>query len=165
MTERRRAFRGAAVGALTGALAVAAHATADGGEPDSTSLTLVALVSVGLGLLASTVGTRRDGRMPVAGWLAAGQVIAHLVLVLATGHAHPVGARMLAAHAAAVAVGAVLIAAAERLAAVAGSVLRSVRFVPRVPAPAAGPPLPGHLSAVVPVPLLPALSRRGPPSA
>lgn len=164
MTERRRAFRGAAVGALTGALAVAAHATADGGV-DSTSLTLVALVSVGLGLTASTVGTRRDGRIPVAGWLAAGQVIAHLVLVLATGHAHPVGAPMLAAHAAAVVVGAVLVASAERLAAVVGSVLRAVRFVPLVPAPAGGPPLTGHLSAVVPVPLLPALSRRGPPSA
>ncbi|NIL80803.1 hypothetical protein [Rhodococcoides kroppenstedtii] len=164
MTERRRAFRGAAVGALTGALAVAAHATADGGV-DSTSLTLVALVSVGLGLTASTVGTRRDGRIPIAGWLAAGQVIAHLVLVLATGHAHPVGAPMLAAHAAAVVVGAVLVASAERLAAVVGSVLRAVRFVPLVPAPAGSPPLTGHLSAVVPVPLLPALSRRGPPSA
>ncbi|MBT1190654.1 hypothetical protein [Rhodococcoides kroppenstedtii] len=164
MTERRRAFRGAAVGALTGALAVAAHATADGGV-DSTSLTLVALVSVGLGLTASTVGTRRDGRIPIVGWLAAGQVIAHLVLVLATGHAHPVGAPMLAAHAAAVVVGAVLVASAERLAAVVGSVLRAVRFVPLVPAPAGSPPLTGHLSAVVPVPLLPALSRRGPPSA
>lgn len=165
MTERRRAFRGAAVGALTGALAVAAHATADGRTPDSTSLTLVALVSVGLGLTASTVGTRRDGRIPIAGWLSAGQVIAHLVLVLATGHAHPVGAPMLAAHAAAVVVGAVLVASSERVAAVVGSVLRAVRFVPLVPAPAGSPPLTGHLSAVVPVPLLPALSRRGPPSA
>jgi hypothetical protein len=90
------------VGALTAALAVAAHGAGGGEIPGSDSLTFLVVASLGVGVLAGSVGTGRSGRLALLPWLAGGQVVAHQALALAADHSHPVGPSMLTAHAVAV---------------------------------------------------------------
>lgn len=159
---------GAAAGALTAALAVAAHGTAGGGLPSGPTAAMLALLSITLGALVATIRDAVDFRVLVA-VLAGGQLLSH-VLLSAGGHAHSptTGAPpllMLGAHVVAVAVGAALIAAGGRLAAALSRVLvvaaRLVRH------PVAGPETTTVASADQPlqsVRLLSAsLSHRGPP--
>ncbi|MGB3771658.1 MAG: hypothetical protein WBA00_10980 [Rhodococcus sp. (in: high G+C Gram-positive bacteria)] len=163
-TSRDRGLRGSAVGALTAALAVAAHGVGGGGLPTSTSLTLLSAVAVGVGVLAGGVATDAVGRRPLMLWLAGGQVAAHTALSVTSAHLHAVGSDMLAAHAVAIGLGAVLVSSVEHLFGVITSVLRSpVRpFAPlaRRSSIAATAPL----GLPTPVPAMSAVSRRGPPS-
>ncbi|AQA21905.1 putative membrane protein [Rhodococcus sp. MTM3W5.2] len=77
-------MRGAAVGALTAALAVAGHGVAGGGYPDSSALTLLVLCCAAVGALAGGLG---GGRGALLGALAAGQLVGHLALSTAlTAH-------------------------------------------------------------------------------
>ncbi|KQU04637.1 hypothetical protein ASG56_15115 [Rhodococcus sp. Leaf7] len=163
-TGRGSGFRGGAVGALTAALAVAAHGAGGGEIPGSDSLTFLVVASLGVGVLAGSVGTGRSGRLALLPWLAGGQVVAHQALALAADHSHPVGPSMLTAHAVAVGVCALLLGAAERLLRAITSVLRtptrSFTPLPRRATISATAPL----GMPTPVPALTAVSRRGPPS-
>ncbi|MBJ7341417.1 hypothetical protein [Mycolicibacterium sp.] len=110
--------RGVAAGALTAALAISAHGAAGGALPSSSSTSLLALFSATLGALVATTRATADVKVLVA-VLAVGQLLGHALLG-AAGHSHSPAAGapfrlMVAAHLTAVAVGAALIAAGERL--------------------------------------------------
>jgi hypothetical protein len=109
-------LRGTAVGLLTAALAVAAHGAA-GGAPAGAGIALLGVLAITAGGLAATLARATDVRVLLC-LLAAGQLVGHLMLGIA-GHSHggPVSSAppMLVAHALAVVVGAVLIAAGDRL--------------------------------------------------
>jgi hypothetical protein len=131
-------LRGTAAGLLTAALAVAAHGAADGTLPSGTAVALLAVLAATVGGLATTVSRAADVRVLI-GLLATAQAVGHVMLT-AAGHSHGTAAApataMLIAHALAVASGAVLIAAGDRLCrTVARAVQVSVRAVaPPVPA-------------------------------
>ncbi|EME64437.1 hypothetical protein G352_12679 [Rhodococcus ruber BKS 20-38] len=99
--------RGAFVGGMSGAVSVAAHALAGGSVPGQVPAVLLLAAAVTVGLLAA--GTR----VPIVGVLAAGQVIGHGALSLDAGHLHVPGPGMLAAHAGAILVAALLVRGAE----------------------------------------------------
>lgn len=160
-------LRGSAAGLLTAALAVAAHGAADAAVPSGTAVVLLAVLSATVGGLAATVSRAADARTLV-GLLAAGQLVAHVMLA-AAGHNHgptatPTSA-MLVAHALAVLTGAILIAAGDRL-------CRAVSRVLEVTVRAVVPPVPPRPVAVATSyhPLRSALllaasvSHRGPPA-
>jgi hypothetical protein len=134
-------LRGTAAGVLTAALAVAAHGVGSGAPPTGAAAAQLAVLAATVGALAGTIRHATDARM-LLGLLAAGQLLGHLLLS-AVGHSHPVttappGAAMLAAHLLAIAAGAVLIAAVDRLSrAVSRAVRAAVRIVcpPMIPAP------------------------------
>ncbi|OBF40654.1 hypothetical protein A5724_07720 [Mycobacterium sp. ACS1612] len=111
-------LRGTAAGLLTAALAVAAHAVGSGAAPTGAVVGLLAVLAATVGALGATMARAADVRV-LLGLLAAGQLCGHIVLG-AVGHSHaaataPPAAVMLAAHAVAVATGALLIAASDRL--------------------------------------------------
>jgi hypothetical protein len=114
-------WRGAASALLTVALAVGAHALADG-TPPGAGVALAVVLAGTLGAICA--GAPALGARGLVALLAAGQVLGHLVLA-AAGHAHtghqPL---MFGAHAAAVVVGAVLIAAGDRLCRALSTVVR-----------------------------------------
>jgi hypothetical protein len=161
-------LRGLAAGLLTATLAVAAHGIAGSGMPTGASVVLLAVLAATVGALTANIGRTSDVRVLLA-LLAAGQLAGHLMLSVA-GHSHggptspaPV---MLVAHASAVAVGAILIAAGDRL---CRTVSRAVQVTTR----AVVPPVPGRpvvVTAGADQPLLSALllaasvSHRGPPA-
>ncbi|MHC3366108.1 hypothetical protein ACYAFX_00810 [Rhodococcus aetherivorans] len=112
-------LRGAAAGALTAALAVAAHGGAGGGVPGNAAVALLLAVAAGVGLVAAHLRA-----VPTAVLLAAGQGATHLVLAaVTTGHLHA-SAPMLVAHTVAVVACAALLEAAQRL---YGPLTRAVR--------------------------------------
>jgi hypothetical protein len=110
-------LRGTAAGMLTAALAVAAHGIADGAAPSGTAVALLAVLAATVGGLATT-NTRTADVRALLGLLGTGQLVGHLLLS-AAGHSHAgpksPAAAMFVAHALAVVVGAVLIAAGDRL--------------------------------------------------
>lgn len=144
--------RGCLVGGMVAALAVAAHGAAGGGYPDSTELALLLLISTLTGWLA-TSGTARDGaraatlgraRATIFAQLALGQLGGHAVLsgLIDHSHAHPPQhltagylptGWMLVAHLIATVGCVVLIRLAERLYAVASSVVHAVSATVSVP--------------------------------
>lgn len=172
MTEVRRdpaaLLRGAAVGLLTPALAFAAHSVAGGGLPGGAVVVQLAVLALTLGAVAATsTVTNRAGVL----WalLGGGQLLAHLLLASA-GHVHagdPLrpGPGMLLAHAAAVSVGALLIAGGARLCAVVSCAVR----VPTTPAQVLPEPAPRRVVVVADQPprsalfLAASMSHRGPP--
>jgi hypothetical protein len=108
--------RGAAAGALTAALATAAHTWAGGAAPSGAAVALLGVLSLTLGAVAATA--RVAGTVPgLMTLLASGQVVGHLLLG-AAGHQHaattPSAAVMTGAHVAAVTVCALLITTADR---------------------------------------------------
>jgi hypothetical protein len=135
-------LRGSAVGLLTAVLAIAAHGVGGGAMPTGAATAQLAVISVAVGALAATIAPAADTRV-LLGLLAAGQLLGHVMLATA-GHAHahasftaPPAWAMLAAHLATISLGAVLIAAGDRLCravsrAVQGAV-RSVCLPPSVP--------------------------------
>ncbi|RDH77555.1 hypothetical protein DVS77_15810 [Mycolicibacterium moriokaense] len=130
-------MRGTAAGMLTAALAVAAHGAADGAAPSGSTLVLLAVLGATVGGLAATISRAADARVLLL-LLATGQVVGHLMLS-ATGHHHdgptsPAHA-MLLAHAAAVVVGALLIAAGDRLCRVISRVALASAPTPVAPIP------------------------------
>ncbi|MBI3228464.1 MAG: hypothetical protein HYZ39_25780 [Mycolicibacterium cosmeticum] len=111
--RRPALLRGGAVGALTAALALAAHGTASAMFPTGTALAQLLVLAAAVGAVAATT---RGGVRTLLTVLAAGQVLGHQLLDIGQhGHvqAHPL--TMLAAHLVAVLAGAVLIGAGERL--------------------------------------------------
>jgi hypothetical protein len=105
-------LRGVAVGALTALLAVTAHG---GGVPGGAGLVLLLMVAALIGALAVHLPRAADTRVLLI-LLSGGQLLGHLVLAETHQHvSRPTGPFMLAAHAAAVLAGAVLIAAGGRL--------------------------------------------------
>jgi len=153
---------------LTAALAVAAHGAAGGGLPSGPTAAMLALLSITLGALVATRRDAADFRVLTA-VLAAGQLLSH-VLLGAGGHAHSptTGAPqllMLGTHLVAVAVGAALIAAGGRLAAVLSRVLVVATRLVRRPDDAGSAP--AVVSADQPLQsarlLSASLSHRGPP--
>jgi hypothetical protein len=124
-------LRGTAAGLLTAALAVAAHGVGSGVPPAGATTAQLAVVAATVGALAATIARAADTRILV-GLLGAGQLLAHIMLSTAGHHQTvvkaPPAAAMLAAHLAAIAVGAALIAAGDRL---CRAVSRSVRAVIR----------------------------------
>lgn len=159
-------LRGTAAGLLTAALAVAAHGAADAAAPSGTAVALLAVLSATVGGLAATVSRAADARVLI-GLLAAGQLVAHVMLT-AAGHSHgPTAApasAMFVAHATAVLAGAVLIAAGDRL-------CRAVSRVVEVTVRAVVPPVPPRPVAVAVADhprrsallLAASVSHRGPP--
>ncbi|MDI9893445.1 hypothetical protein QM797_01795 [Rhodococcus sp. IEGM 1381] len=133
MTDSSAApLRGGAVGSVTAALAVAAHGIAGGGYPDGAALAMLVVVSIGVG--AMTAVPRRSTVLLPA--LMGGQLLAHMALSLRdmsgmSGgplHSHSLlpSTAMIAFHAAASVVAALLIAAAERLYGPITSIVRAV---------------------------------------
>ncbi|TQC46315.1 hypothetical protein EEB14_27105 [Rhodococcus sp. WS4] len=109
--------RGSFVGSLSGAVSIAAHGIAGGGMPPSEG-SVVLLLAASAAVGASVAAVRVAGRewLFVLSVLAAGQMIGHTTLALASGHGHGLGlsAPMIAAHLAAIAAAAVLVRSAER---------------------------------------------------
>jgi hypothetical protein len=136
-------LRGCLVGVMVGAFAVAAHGAAGGCYPTSTEAALVLLVAAVAGYAAATLSLAR-GPAGLLGFLAAGQLAGHCALSGLLGHGHNSGAGalahlsaaalpadgMLAAHFIATLGGAALILLAERLYAMASSVIRAVLAEP-----------------------------------
>jgi hypothetical protein len=160
-------LRGAAAGLLTAALAVAAHGGAGGGVPTGTAVVLLAVLAATIGGLAATGARTADVRVLLA-LLAAGQLVGHVMLSV-DGHSHGAPASpapaMLVAHAAAVAAGAVLIAAGDRL---CRAVSRAVEVTVRaIAAPIPGRPILVTAGADQPMRsallLAASVSHRGPP--
>ena len=125
--DRASRLRGAAAGLLTAALAVAAHGAASGTPPVGAASALLAVLAATIGALAATIRGAGDTRVLLV-LLASGQLFGHLMLD-AAGHGHesaaaPPEAAMLIAHAAAVALGAVLISLSDRLCAAMSRALR-----------------------------------------
>ncbi len=160
-------LRGMAAGLLTAALAVAAHGIAGSGAPTGTAVVLLGVLATTVGALTATIARTADVRV-LLGVLAAGQLVGHLMLGV-TGHSHggptsPAPA-MVVAHALAVVIGAILIAAGDRL-------CRAVSRAVKVAGPTVVPPIPGMpmvVTAGADQPLRSALllaasvSHRGPP--
>ena len=92
----------------------------------------LAVLAATVGALAATLASAAEARVLV-GLLAAGQVLGHVMLSAVAHHhtvtAAPPPAAMLAAHLVAIAIGAVLIAAGDRL---CRAVSRAVRTVARI---------------------------------
>lgn len=149
------------MGGTSGAVSVAAHALGGGALPAQGPAVLLVAAAIAAGVLAAAT------RLPVVATLVAGQLLGHATLTLDAGHTHLPGAAMLAAHAAAVAVAAVLIRGAEHGCRVALGALR--RLTPRpfvaaeIPAPVVRPVSYRPRTRRV---LLPAagLATRGPPA-
>lgn len=167
----RDRIRGSLAGILCGLLAIAAHGF-EGALPHSAALTLLLVVSGAVGAAVGSPAGR--GRVRLVAALGAGQFLAHNALMMATvaDHSHTTvegsgvaGWTMLAAHAVATVLAALLIAAVERVYAAVSRAVWSLlahfeslapdedRLV-RTPDAPARPP--GAL-------LLGAISRRGPP--
>lgn len=163
-------LRGTAAGLLTAALAVAAHGTAGGAVPAGAVAAHLAVLAATVGAL--TAGLRAAGSPWVLlGLLSAGQVLAHL-LFSAAGHVHgphpaePTAvSAMVLAHSVAVVLGAVLIAAVNRLGNALSRAVRAARQISVGPVAPLGPTAPVRsadqpLRALV---LAASVARRGPP--
>lgn len=112
--------RGGFVGAVSGAVSIAAHGIAGGGTPSGAGAVLLIAVCVAIGAIVVSLPAAIHRRSALVAALVAGQCGGHLSLTLVSGqvaeHTHPLSlsAPMIAAHAAAVVVSAVLIRGAER---------------------------------------------------
>lgn len=162
--------RGSAAGLLTGTLAIAAHGLAGGALPVGGAAVMLVLLAAFIGGVAAAWVRASDTRILLT-LLAGGQLLGHLTLA-AVGHDHVMTVTgrssmlMVAAHIVAVAVGAVLIAACERLCRAMSSALRAWARTPAVLPPIASvrpTPIcadqPMHSTRVVAV----SISHRGPP--
>jgi hypothetical protein len=126
-------LRGTAAGLLTAALAVVAHGVGSAAPPTGPATAQLVVLAATVGALAATIRHATDAPVLLA-LLATGQLLGH-VMFGAVGHSHtpataPPGAAMLAAHVVAIATGALLIAAGDRLhRAVSHTVKAAVRTV------------------------------------
>jgi hypothetical protein len=157
--------RGVATGLLTAALAMAAHGAGGGALPNGAAAVLLAVLAATAGALAATVSRAGTPRYLV-GLLAVGQLLGHLLLSAAGHHHHAAqpAAAMVAAHVIAIGVGALLIAAGERL---WRALSRAVRAVVRVVCTVAAQPAAAARRADQPLRsallLAASVSHRGPP--
>jgi hypothetical protein len=159
--------RGVTTGALTAALAVAAHGAGGGALPNGAALSMLAVLAATVGALAIAIPRASTTRC-LLGLLAVSQLLGHLLLS-AAGHDHagasaPSAGAMLTAHLLAIVAGAALIGAGERLWRALSRVVRAV--VRQVLAVTARPPTVGRRadqplrSALM---LATSVSHRGPP--
>ncbi|MGF7124001.1 hypothetical protein [Rhodococcus sp. AG1013] len=129
--------RGMFVGSASGAVSIAAHGLGGGvAVPSEQAVVLLLAGSAVVGAITASARTVGHPLLFLGAVLAAGQGIGHLTLTLASDHGHGLHLtpQMLAAHAAATVVGAMLIRAAERaLLGVITSVLRIVVAVLSAP--------------------------------
>ncbi|WP_299556488.1 hypothetical protein [uncultured Mycolicibacterium sp.] len=159
--------RGGAAGALTAALAVAAHGAADGAPPSGAAAVLLALVAASVGALVAA--WPRSAHPPVlVVLLGAGQLAGHATLGLVaharTGPGVPAWV-MAAAHVAAVLAGALLITVGDRLAAALSRTVRTLLPPARVPVAPAPPSPPRAADQPLRALLLAcSVSHRGPPA-
>lgn len=161
-----RRLRGVVTAGLATLLIAVGHVLAGGAVPD------LALLVVLFPLLVGVVGPAR-GRSFTATFavLAGGQLALHLLLAVLHPHgpaAGPDAATMVAVHAAATVVVAVLLYHADRAVAAVGSALRRVLVLARPAGPPADAPLPAlRVAALAPPSRRRALAavpaRRGPP--
>lgn len=175
-----RGVFGGVRGAAAGALAVAAHALAGGGIPDTALMVL--LVGM-LGWVTSASAKRAGGLLGVSLILGIGQLLAHAVLsvpsshhaVMLAAHHHGGGsagdtATMTLTHAVATAVTAVLVVRAEdTLRTIVAGLRTLLRVVWLSPPPASGGTHRLRVATSAPPSLLPVLLHcscrpRGPPS-
>jgi hypothetical protein len=124
-------LRGLATASVTATLVAAAHAAAGGGLPSGGAVAELVVLATVIGAVAYTV---RAGTGALLALLATGQLLGHLLLGV-VGHSHsahvgPPAAAMLAAHVAAVGLGALLISAGERLCAAVSRTVRAAQLVP-----------------------------------
>lgn len=171
-TQRRageRLARGGLLACCSAALAIAAHAVAGGGAPDTGLTTVLTVLVAGAG---TVVADRRPGVLGLLGLLGTAQLAQHLLLSLAHQHAPATGGlTMTATHLCALVLTAALLAGAEDAVAAARAALGL--FLPRVLL--AGPPPPpaavlparftperGHTERAVL--LIRMAGRRGPPA-
>jgi hypothetical protein len=167
-TPRAGVLRGTLVGVCSALFTAAAHA-AGGGAPSGTSLILLALACATIGAAISTV-TIESYRAKIAALtlvVCVAQSAGHVTLMAAAHHgvhADAMPVPMVLSHLLAAAALAVLIAAAEFLHQVCGSVLCWLRLV-MLHRTRAHLPVPGHRDVVVvrPVLLRSGLGMRAPP--
>jgi hypothetical protein len=162
-------LRGLAAGSLTVALATTAHAAAGGGTPSGAAAAQLVLLAVVIGALSATIGAADRFRVQLI-LMAAGQVLGHLLLGTVGHHHHetaagPSATVMVAAHLAAVACGAALIAVAGYL---CTAISRAVRTaVAPIPAPVSTASRAALVAADQPLrsalQLAASMSHRGPP--
>ncbi len=175
-SARHRAALGATRGALlavtSAALSVTAHFLADGELADPA---LTVLLTGLIGWTATALAGKARGPVATLALLGSGQVVMHLVLVTLAGHdmygmpGRAGGLTMLAAHAIATLVTALLVAKADAMLLAALSAVRAILpwLLPVLPVPAAAPVAmparadgPPHLTSVD---LRRINGRRGPP--
>ncbi|TNC27475.1 hypothetical protein FG385_09670 [Amycolatopsis alkalitolerans] len=156
-------MRGGLLALCSAALAITAHALADGGMPD-TALTVV--LTVLIGWIGAALAEKTSGLLGVLTVLGVAQVAMHLLLCVVMGHMAMPGPGMYLTHAVATACTAALFSHAESMMGIA--VARLWLLLPIVwhAAPVAGAPI---LAPAAPdIPALPVLlnlahRRRGPP--
>ena len=154
-------LRGFCVGALSGAVSIAAHGMGGGdtmagmASPGASGTVLLIAACAVVGSLAASVRAPRHEWLLLAATLSGGQAVGHLMLSMDSMHPSSpnMGLGMLAAHASAVAVSAALIQAAELAYLAAVAVWERVR-------PPAGAPLPSVGPAFVIVPAVRAATAR-----
>lgn len=139
MTAPAASLRGGAVGALTVALAVAAHGMAGGGYPSGSASVFLAILGVGVGAMTA-VPRERFRLLATVGGLLFGQLASHMALVVGNPHEMMHGHSMLpsptmsAFHLAAAVATAVLVGVAEVLYGPITSIVRAV-LDPPLPLP------------------------------
>ncbi|MCX5041926.1 hypothetical protein OG921_01795 [Aldersonia sp. NBC_00410] len=109
-------MRGGFVGAVSGAVAIAAHGAAGGGmPPGQAAIVALVLACTAVGAVVANAGITERIVPFLLTVLAAGQLVGHTTLALTADHAHgsQLGTSMIGAHAAATVVAAALIRAAE----------------------------------------------------
>ena len=179
MTSPAASLRGGAVGALTVALAVAAHGTAGGAYPSGSALTFLMIVGIGVGAVSMlpSPSSGRAALTTVLGGLVFGQFAGHLALAVAVSgtsavpheavHAHSVvpSTPMLVLHLAASVAAAALICVAEQLYGPITSIIRAV-LRPPLTLPVSPIRLVTIDRPTYPAPLsfTTSISRRGPPA-
>ncbi|TSD44822.1 hypothetical protein FFI94_000700 [Rhodococcus sp. KBS0724] len=163
-------LRGSAVGAVSTALAIAAHGLAGGDVPPASSLTLLIAVCSAIGAITGTLPVLARGPLPLIAALGAGQLAAHTTMALSMHSHSPSPARspglaMLGAHIVATLVCATLVLAAERLFRVITHVVRVVLSAPATPVAARIRRFPTtHHRGPVDTLLRAGISPRGPPA-
>jgi ribose/xylose/arabinose/galactoside ABC-type transport system permease subunit len=127
-------LRGSAVGAVSTALAIAAHGLAGGDVPPASALTLLIAVCSAVGAITGTLPVPTRGPLPLIAALGAGQLAAHTTMTLSVhSHSPSPGLAMLGAHIVATLVCATLVLAAERLFGVVTRVVQVVLSAPAMP--------------------------------
>ncbi len=107
--------RGAAVAAVSATMAVAAHGAAGAAAPDTAGALLLLGLAAVLAAAATSLPWLSSTAMGLLSLLGAGQLAGHLVLEVSAHHPGAIDASMVAAHVAAVAGCAGLIALAEQI--------------------------------------------------
>ncbi|WP_019930604.1 hypothetical protein [Nocardia sp. BMG111209] len=164
-------LRGGCAGAMSAALAIAAHGWASGGMPVSSgSLGLLLAGASVIGALITGLGSAGGGIATLTAALLGGQLLGHATLTMDMAgmpHRSPWTPAMLAAHTMAACCAAVLIRGAEAAYGIAcAAASRALPLLLRTPAPAGPPALPiAHRDRVI-LRIFPAdtFRTRGPPA-